>query len=84
MSNTITVDGKFNSKKEIQESKEYKEMDSFSATATAEGFGGFEDPTERQTQAAWQYLYDKGMLHQLQGWFGRTADALMKNRYIYK
>lgn len=28
--------------------------------------------------AAWQHLIDTGLVWQLQGWFGRTAETLIK------
>ena len=38
-------------KKGIQESNEYKELDNYTATSIAEGFDGGEDATDEQKQA---------------------------------
>ena len=54
-------------------------MDSFRAVALAEGF---EDGTEEEILSAWQYLVDTGLAWRLQGWFGRTASALIDAGYI--
>lgn len=54
-------------------------MDSFRAVALAEGF---EDGTEEEILSAWQYLVDTGLAWSLQGWFGRTASALIDAGYI--
>lgn len=66
----------------IRETKEYKEMTSYSATAYAEGFEEAEN--EEQVTAAWQYLHDTGLAYQLQGWFGRTAQRLIGEGVIEK
>ena len=52
------------------------EMNSYTAIGRAEGFI---DATEKQYYEAWQYLIDTGMAWTLQGWFGRTAAALIKS-----
>ena len=54
-------------------------MDSFRAVALAEGF---EDGTEEEILSAWQYLVDTGLAWRLQGWFGRTASALIEAGHI--
>ena len=54
-------------------------MDSYRAVALAEGF---EDGTEEEILSAWQYLVDTGLAWSLQGWFGRTASALIDAGYI--
>lgn len=48
-------------------------MDDFTATGIAEGF--IEAESEEQVLEAWQHLVDTGLAYQLQGWFGRTAQA---------
>ena len=50
-------------------------MNSYRAVALAEGF---EDGTEEEVISAWQYLVDTGLAWRLQGWFGRTAQALIQ------
>ena len=62
---------------------EPKKMDSYTAVSIAEGFADFE-PTEEQTIEAWQYLHDTGLAYSLQGWFGRTAQALIEDGVITK
>ena len=55
-------------------------MDNFTATGIAEGFIDAEN--EDQIIEAWQYLHDTGLAYQLQGWFGRTAKALLEEGII--
>jgi hypothetical protein len=50
----------------------------YTATAAAEGFDGIEHD-EETIISAWQYLIDTGLAWSLQGWFGRTAAALIDN-----
>lgn len=52
-------------------------MDTFTAVGLAEGF--IEPEDEHQVINAWQYLIDTGLAWSLQGWFGRTAQALIDN-----
>lgn len=47
------------------------------ATARAEGFCEGENATKEEQLEAWQYLIDTGLAWKLQGWFGRTATALI-------
>ena len=49
-------------------------MDTFSAVMIAEGA---EPAEEHEIIQAWQYLIDTGLAFQLQGAFGRTAQALI-------
>ena len=58
-----------------------REMTSYLATGLAEGF---EEGTEEEIIAAWQYLHDTKLAYQLQGWFGRTASDLIKEGIINK
>jgi hypothetical protein len=50
-------------------------MDTVTAVMIAEGC---EEASEAQTIEAWQVLHDTGLAYQLQGWFGRTARALLE------
>ena len=49
-------------------------MDNYTAVMIAEGA---EEATEEEQVAAWQYLVDTGLAWKLQGWYGRTARALI-------
>ena len=49
------------------------------ATAYAEGFCEGENATKEEQIAAWQYLINTGLCWKLQGWFGRTANALIED-----
>lgn len=52
-----------------------KEMTPNRAMDLAEG--GIEGTVEEQLEA-WQYLVDTGLAFTLQGWYGRTAKALIE------
>jgi|CXWK01.1.fsa_nt_gi hypothetical protein len=45
---------------------------------------GAEEATEEFQLECWQYLVDTGAVHVLQGWFGRTAAALIQAGLINK
>jgi hypothetical protein len=55
-------------------------MDTLTAVLIAEGADFAE--SEEQYLEAWQYLVNTGLAWQLQGWFGRTAQAYIDNGYI--
>ena len=55
-------------------------MDNFTAIGVAEGF--MEAESEEQMIEAWQHLVDTGLAWQLQGSFGRTAEALIEQGVI--
>ena len=55
-------------------------MDTYRATGLAEGWIETEDIDE--IIQAWQHLHDTGVAYQLQGWFGRTAQALLERGVI--
>lgn len=50
-------------------------MDNCTATMICEGV---EEASQERQIEAWQRLIDNGMVWQLQGWYGRTATALIK------
>jgi len=61
--------------------KEKKQkMDSYTAVGLAEGF--IEADSEDEVIEAWQHLVNTGLAWQLQGFFGRTAEALIENGLI--
>lgn len=51
-------------------------LDTFTAVGLAEGF--IQAESEEEVIQAWQYLIDTGLVWTLQGWFGRTAAALIE------
>ena len=58
-----------------------RKLDNYLATGLAEGF---EQGTEQEVIAAWQYLHDTGLAYKLQGWLGRTAKQLIEQGIINK
>jgi hypothetical protein len=55
-------------------------MDDYTAIGLAEGFIDADD--EQQIIDAWQHLVNTGLAWRLQGWFGRTAVALIERGVI--
>ena len=55
-------------------------FNSYRAVGVAEGF----EPSSGKEEelAAWQYLVNTGLAYRLQGWFGRTAEALIEGGHI--
>lgn len=68
--------------KNYRATKAYKALNSYTATAYAEGFLEGEGATKTEQLSAWQYLIDTGLCWQLQGWFGRTARDLIDNKVL--
>lgn len=56
------------------------ELSAYEAVGIAEGFE--EAESEEQVRAAWQHLVNNGQAWQLQGFFGRTAAALIEQGVI--
>lgn len=52
-------------------------MDAFKAVSIAEGFD--EPATHEEYIEAWQFLVDSGLAWRLQGFFGRTATAMIES-----
>jgi len=52
-------------------------MENYTAVGIAEGF--IEASSEEEVIAAWQHLVNTGLVWQLQGWFGRTANQLLED-----
>jgi hypothetical protein len=48
----------------------------YDASAAVEGFDGIEHD-EDTIISAWQYLINTGLAWSFQGWYGRTAQALI-------
>jgi len=69
-------------KSKLRDSKFYKKLTAYLATAYAEGFCEGEGASEEEQLAAWQYLVDRGLCWRLQGWFGRTASGLIEGGHI--
>lgn len=67
-----------------RQTKLYKELTSYLATAYAEGFCEGDSASEKDQITAWQWLHDTRLAYRLQGWFGRTAAALIENNVIQK
>ena len=60
--------------------KKFYEFTPYEATGIVEGF--LDAQSEEHVVAAWQYLHDTGHAYQLQGWFGRTAQQLIREGTI--
>ena len=62
-------------------------MDIFTATMIAEvdytaaGYPEGDEPSQETVVDAWQLLIDTGTCWRLQGWFGRTAAAMIDGGY---
>jgi len=54
------------------------------ACSIVEGFDGGTDASLEEQLAAWQYLIDSGTVWQLQGWYGRTAAALIEAGHCHR
>ena len=68
----------------MKKSDFYNNLTPYMATAIAEGFCEGENATREQQKDAWQYLVDTKLAYQLQGWFGRTAQQLIREGVIHE
>lgn len=68
--------------KNLRNTKLYKSLTHYMACAYAEGFCEGEGASEKDQLVAWQYLVDTDTCWSLQGWYGRTASALIKSGII--
>lgn len=67
-----------------RKTKLYKGLNSYLATAYAEGFDIGESATAKEQLTAWQWLVDTGLAWRLQGWFGRNAMRLIEDGLIQR
>lgn len=58
-------------------------MDTYTACSIVEGFNGEENTEEEQIEA-WQSLIDSGACWHLQGWYGRSAEALIQGGVCHR
>lgn len=61
-----------------------KTMTPYLAIAIAEGFCEGECASREEQIKAWQYIVDHKLYLHLQGWFGRTAAALIEQGIIHR
>ena len=66
-------------KSPIPQARAASAMDAYRAVALAEGF---EEGSDDEIQAAWQFLVDSGLAWKLQGSFGRQAMWLIESGFI--
>ena len=66
----------------LRNTKLYKELTPYVACSIAEGFCEGEDASEKEQLIAWQWISDRGLWKQLQGFYGRTIHALIENGAI--
>ena len=59
-----------------------KELNSYLATALAEGFCEGENASVEDQLKAWAYLIRTGLCWSLQGFFGRSASSLIEKGII--
>jgi len=55
-------------------------MTDYMAVGIAEGFE--EAESEAQVLEAWQHIYDTGLYHHLQGWYGRRIQDMIDMGYL--
>lgn len=60
--------------------KVFPQWTTYSACAAIEGFDG-EDHDQVEIVSAFQHLIDTGAVWSLQGWYGRTAQALIEQGF---
>lgn len=73
---------KINMNTQKNRSEFYNKLTPYLATAIAEGFCEGAGASEEEQIDAWQYLHDTRITYSLQGWFGRTAQELIREGII--
>ncbi len=68
----------------LRDTKEYREMTPYLACAIVEGFCEGEGASKTMELIAWQFIWDKNLWQELQGYYGRTVNELIKMRLIEK
>lgn len=63
--------------------KLYDNLTSFEACSIVEGFTSA-TVTVQDLYTAWQWIYDTGLYKELQGWYGRQVNYLLKIGAIIK
>lgn len=71
-------------KPRFRATKLYKHLTFYIACAYAEGFCEGENATPTEQLIAWQWISDRGLQNQLQGFYGRTINDLIENNQIRK
>ena len=62
--------------------KLYKELNPYIACSIAEGFCEGEGSSEKEQLIAWQWISDRGLWKQLQGFYGRSVHSLIEQGAI--
>lgn len=72
------------SKINLRKTKEYKVMTPYLACAYAEGFCEGEGASKTLELIAWQFIWDNKLHSNLQGFYSKTVNELIKMKLIKK